>query len=265
MNNSPIGIFDSGVGGLTVWKTLLLNFQKESFIYFADSRHCPYGNKSDQEIIELSIKIVDFLIEKECKLIVIACNTATSAAVKVLREKYTIPIVGIEPAVKPASLLSKTGNIGVLATKGTVNGGHFKTTSEKFTKGTNVITQIGVGLVKQVEEDQIESEHTEVLLRKYIQPMIDHNVDYIVLGCTHYPLLSEQINKITHGNIYLLEPSKAIAKQALKQLKQYNIQAEILNRSTTIYTSGENVSTVKTVLNHLKIDVSEQINVKRYY
>ena len=264
MNNSPIGIFDSGVGGLTVWKTLLLAFPQESFIYFADSKNCPYGNKSDGEIVELSIKIIDFLIERDCKLIIIACNTATSAAVKILREKYTIPIVGIEPAVKPASLLSKTGNVGVLATKGTVNGGHFKATSEKFAKGTNLITQVGIGLVKQVEEDQIDSEETKTLLKRYIQPMIDHNVDYIVLGCTHYPLLSEQINKITNGEIYLLEPSKAIAKQTLKQLKQHNIQGENLSRITVIYTSGENISIIKTVLNQLKVDVSEQIEVKRY-
>ena len=137
MNNNPIGIFDSGVGGLTVWKTLLNTFTNESFIYFADNKNCPYGTKTETEITQLSETIVDFLISKNCKLIIIACNTATSAAIKTLRTKYSIPIIGIEPAIKPASNLTKTGNVGVLATQGTINGEHFKNTSEKFAKNKN--------------------------------------------------------------------------------------------------------------------------------
>ena len=265
MNNNPIGIFDSGVGGLTVWKTLLNEFKQESFIYFADSENCPYGNKPEEVITELSEGIVDFLISKNCKLIVIACNTATSAAIKSLRDKYSIPIIGIEPAIKQASFLSNTGNVGVLATKGTVNGNHFKNTSEKFAKDTNVITQIGYGLVDQVENNLIESEETKELLKKYIEPMIDGEVDYIVLGCTHYPLLSNQINKITGGNISLLEPSEAIAKQVQKKLEEFDLESQLKNRKTLIYTSGNNISTVKTVLDHLKIKETENIEVKRYF
>ena len=265
MNNNPIGIFDSGVGGLTVWKTLLSEFKKESFIYFADSQNCPYGNKSEGEITQLCENIIDFLISKGCKLIVIACNTATSAAIKSLRNKYSIPIIGIEPAIKPASFLSSTGNVGVLATKGTVNGSHFKSTSEKFAKDTNVITQIGFGLVDQVENNLIDTEETRRLLVKYIQPMLDAEVDYIVLGCTHYPLLSNQINDITKGKISLLEPSKAIAKQTLKKIKEFELESEKDNRSTLIYTSGDNTEVVQTVLNQLKIDEIENIEVKRYF
>lgn len=264
MSNNPIGIFDSGVGGLTVWKTLLREFKNESFIYFADSKNCPYGNKSDEEIIKLSCLIVDFLIKEGCKIIVIACNTATSAAVNVLREKYDLPIIGIEPAIKPASILSNTGNVGVLATKGTVNGGHFKSTSEKFAKNTNVITQVGYGLVELVENDLIDSQETKILLLKYIQPMVDNNVDYIVLGCTHYPMLSDEINKITKGKIHLLEPSEAIAKQVGKQLKEHELIGNNSYRKTIIYSSGNNISVLETILSHLKIDASEQIEVKRY-
>lgn len=265
MNNDPIGIFDSGVGGLTVWKTLLKEFKNESFIYFADSKNCPYGNKSEEEITKLSASIIDFLIEKKCKIIVIACNTATSAAINNLRTRYPIPIIGIEPAIKPASILSNTGNVGVLATKGTVNGELFKATSEKFAKNTNVITKVGYGLVDQVENNLINTKETEELLFKYIQPMIDNRVDYIVLGCTHYPLLSDQINKITQNKIHLLEPSEAIAKQTKKQLIQHNLIGNNKSRTTKIYTSGNNLTVVKTVLEQLKINNSEQIEVKRYF
>jgi glutamate racemase len=265
MNDSPIGIFDSGVGGLTVWKTLLDKFQEESFIYFADSKNCPYGNKTEEVITDLSENIIDFLIHKNCKLIVIACNTATSASIKLLRSKYSIPIIGIEPAIKPASFLSITGNVGVLATKGTVNGNHFKNTSEKFAKNTNVITQIGFGLVDQVENNLIDTEETLGLLKKYIEPMIEAQVDYIVLGCTHYPLLTNQINQITGGKINLLEPSEAIAKQTKKKLEEFDLKSQSSKRSTVIYTSGNNLSVVNTVLSNLKIEETEKIEVKRYF
>jgi len=264
VNNNPIGIFDSGVGGLTVWSTLLNRFSKESFIYVSDSKNCPYGNKSDQEIVELSITIVNFLIEKKCKLIVVACNTATSAAIYSLREKYNIPIVGIEPAIKPASLHSKTGNIGVLATKGTVSGNHFKTTTLKFANDKNVITKIGYGLVDQVENNRIDTEETRSLLNKYIEPMLNQNVDYIVLGCTHYPLLIDEINKITKGKVELLEPSEAIANQVKKRLENNHLEADFNIRSTTIYTTGDNLLTIKNVLKQLKINTAENISLKRW-
>lgn len=264
MNNNPIGIFDSGVGGLTVWKTLLGEFRQESFIYFADSKNCPYGNKTEEEIIKLSVAIVDFLISKDCKLIVVACNTATSAAVEYLRANYSIPIIGIEPAIKPASFLTVTGNVGVLATKGTVNGSHFKNTSEKLANDTNLITQIGYGLVDQVENNLIETEETIDLLKKYIQPMLDAKVDYIVLGCTHYPLLTKQINTITGGKVGLLEPSEAIAKQTQKKLEEFGLESHSTERNTLIYTSGDNISVVNTVLYQLQIEEKELIKVKRY-
>jgi len=266
MDNRPIGIFDSGVGGLTVWKTLLKEFPQESFVYFADNKYCPYGTKSDEEITERSEKIVDFLLQKKCKLIVVACNTATSASIHTLRKKYSVPIVGIEPAIKPASKKSKTGSIGVLATQGTVNGNHFKQTSQKYANDKNVIVQIGYGLVDLVEQNKIDSIELKVLLQKYLKPMLEQNVDYIVLGCTHYPLLSNKIRSIVGEKITLLEPSKAIAKQVKVKLIEINGMAENnKHRKTEIYTSGNNFLPIFSVLKQLKMDKNEKIEIKRYF
>ncbi len=265
MNASPIGIFDSGVGGLTVWRKLLEKFPYESFIYFADTKNCPYGIKTDSEIIELSDRIAQFLIKKGCKLIVVACNTATSAAVKFLRSKYNIPVIGIEPAIKPASLLSKTGNIGVLATQSTINGNHFKQTSGKYARDKNVIIQVGYGLVEQVENNQINTLKTQQLIKKYVQPMLKASVDCIVLGCTHYPLLTSVINKeIGDKEIKLLEPSKAVAKQTEVILERYNIKSTARKeRKTVIYTSSSNREGIHNILKLLNVPSGEQVEITK--
>ncbi len=263
MSTRPIGIFDSGVGGLTVWKTLLDAFPNESFVYFADTKNCPYGIKTDEEIIRLSDRITRFLIVKGCKIIVIACNTATSASVRFLRNKYEVPIIGIEPAIKPASLLSKTGNIGVLATQSTINGNHFKQTSGKYAKDKNVIIQVGYGLVEQVENNQINTSKTIQLIQGYIQPMLKADVDYIVLGCTHYPLLSSVIKKeIGDKQIILLEPSEAIAKQVEVILQRHQLKNKSkINRNTVVYTSSFSLNSVKNVLKLLEVPSNESVNI----
>ena len=152
-NNNPIGIFDSGLGGLSVWKEILKLLPKESVIYYADSANCPYGEKPTSQISQLAQKIVDFLLVENCKIIVVACNTATAAAIQDLRTKYQVPIVGMEPAIKPAALRTRTGKVGVLATQGTLNGSLFKQTKEKYAQGVEVFTQIGYGLVELVERE----------------------------------------------------------------------------------------------------------------
>lgn len=253
MNNNPIGVFDSGVGGLTILKTLLECFHKESFIYFADTKNSPYGIKTEQEIQYLSKNIIDFLLLKKCKAIIVACNTATSCAIYYLRKNYDIPIIGIEPAIKPASLLTKTKNIGVLATQGTIKGGHFKSTSKKVPKNINIINQVGIGLVKLIEENKIDSPEMNILLNKYILPMVEKNVDYIVLGCTHYPLLKEKINKITKGKATLIEPSLAVAKHTKTILHNKKLFGNNNNRKSTVYTSGNNIKLIRSVLNKLEI------------
>ncbi|MDX2304689.1 MAG: glutamate racemase [Microscillaceae bacterium] len=240
MNNHPIGIFDSGLGGLSVWQELIKILPQESLIYYADSAHCPYGQKSASEIITLSEHIVDFLLEKGCKIIVVACNTATAAAIHHLREKYEVAFIGMEPAIKPAALNTLTGKVGVLATQGTLNGALFKQTKEKFANGVEVFTQVGYGLVELVENGQYTSQEAENLLREYIQPMIDKQIDQLVLGCTHYPFFIPIIEQITHGEVTIVNASVAVAKRVKDILLDKALQADEGQRPQySFYTSGE--------------------------
>ena len=218
MNTNPIGIFDSGLGGLSVWKEVVKVLPNENIIYYADSANCPYGSKSESEIINLSKRIVDFLIENKCKLVIVACNTATAAAIDYLRANYSIPFVGMEPAVKPASLNSQTKSIAVLATEGTFNGRLYKETSQRFTKDVNLNIKVGENLVDIVENNLINEKSTEIHLRNLIQPLIELNIDHLVLGCTHYPFLIPVLKNILPANVNILDPSPAIAKQAKRIL-----------------------------------------------
>lgn len=187
MNTSPIGIFDSGVGGTSIWREIHKLLPHESTIYLADSKNAPYGPKGKQKIVELSIKNTELLIEKGCKLIVVACNTATTNAIRYLRENYDVPFIGIEPAIKPAALQTKSNAIGILATKGTLSSELFHKTSDLYGNGVTIIEQIGEGLVPLIENGEINSPEMENLLKLYIQPMIAADIDYLVLGCSHYP------------------------------------------------------------------------------
>jgi glutamate racemase len=222
-DKNPIGIFDSGVGGLSIWIKLIGLLKNESFIYYGDSANCPYGVKSPGEIIKLSDNITKFLISKDCKLIVVACNTATAGAIDYLRENYDVPFIGIEPAIKPAALNSITKRIGVLATDGTFNGRLFNETKGKYTNNIDVFIQPGHGLVELVESGEYDSDKALNLLKKYITPMLENNVDQIVLGCTHYPFLSPLIEKITKNRSTIIDPAEAVAKQTKNQLELHNL------------------------------------------
>lgn len=223
MNNGPIGIFDSGVGGLTVWKEVHNLLPEESYIYLADSKNAPYGDKSTPEIIALSTKNVDFLISKGCKLIVVACNTATTNAIKLLRQTYEIPFIGIEPAIKPAALKTSTGSVGVLATKGTLASSLFQKTSKDYGKKIHILEKEGKGLVPLIEAGHIDGKETEELLNSYIQPMLKANIDSLVLGCTHYPLLIPLLRKILPENVEIVDCGRAVAKQTKAVLKHKNL------------------------------------------
>ena len=239
MNNAPIGIFDSGLGGLSVWKQVVRLLPDESIIYYADSGNCPYGYRSEEEVTQLSEQIVQFLIKKNCKLIIIACNTATAAAVSYLRKKYDIPFVGIEPALKPASLATTTGQIGVLATKGTFRGKHYLETRKRHAWYVDVHVQVGDGLVEIVEKGHIETHEARLLLENYLGPMLEKNVDQLVLGCTHYPFLIPLIKEIVDGRMKIIDPSPAVAKQAKVILEEQNLLASSENNSTfSFYTTG---------------------------
>lgn len=213
MNNNPIGIFDSGVGGLSVWDKVSKLLPTEDIIYLADSLNCPYGSKSPEEIIDLSVKNTEFLLSKNCKLVIVACNTATASAIEVLRQKFDVPFVGMEPAVKPAAENTHTGKIGILATKGTFEGRLFKQTSEKYAHHVDQLIQVGEGLVELVESNQTDSTEAFLLLKKYLTPMIEANVDQIVLGCTHYPFLIPAIKQIIPDTIQIIDPAPAIAER----------------------------------------------------
>lgn len=217
-NNKPIGIFDSGIGGTSIWEAIHQLLPNEKTIYLADSKNAPYGQKSKSEIVALSIKNTEFLLEMNCKLIVIACNTATTNAIQELRAKYNIPFIGIEPAIKPAATNSKTQTIGILATQGTLNSELFNKTAEKY-QDTKIIEQVGHGLVQLIENGNINSPEMTQLLHSYLDPMIEANIDYLVLGCSHYPYLIPQIKKILPEHIQIIDSGEAVAKQTQNVLK----------------------------------------------
>ncbi|MBT8304935.1 MAG: glutamate racemase [Bacteroidia bacterium] len=223
MSNKPIGIFDSGVGGTSIWKEIHALLPFENTIYLADSKNAPYGPKGKERIIELSIKNTEFLLERGCKIIVVACNTATTNAIKVLRESYDVPFIGIEPAIKPAALLSKTKVVGILATKGTLSSDLFNKTSDLFASGIEIIEQDGEGIVPLIEEGKLESEEMTDLLKLYLNPMINADIDYLVLGCSHYPYLIPELLKILPNDVKIIDSGEAVAIQTKEILKRNNL------------------------------------------
>lgn len=236
---NPIGLFDSGVGGTSIWKEVHALLPNENTIYLADSKNAPYGLKSKEEILLLSVKNTEFLLNQNCKIIVVACNTATTNAIKELRTKYDVPFIGIEPAIKPAALQSKTQTIGILATKGTLN-------SELFHKSVSnhpdvkIIEQIGHGLVQLIENGDINSPEMEELLRSYLTPMVEKNIDYLVLGCSHYPYLIPQIKKLIPSHIQIIDSGEAVAKQTKRILESLSLINDSDKKSSQIfYTNSE--------------------------
>jgi glutamate racemase len=239
MSTKPIGIFDSGVGGTSIWKEIHVLLPNEHTIYLADSKNAPYGNRTKNEIIDLSIKNTELLIEKGCKLIVVACNTATTNAIKILRENYAIPFIGIEPAIKPAALNTQTKVVGILATKGTLSSELFHKTSDLFSSGIKVIEQVGEGLVEMIEAGNLYSEDMRLLLKNYLQTMIDAKIDYLVLGCTHYPYIIPILLELLPKHVKIIESGEAVARQTKAVLENHNL----LNLQTTknksqFYTNG---------------------------
>ncbi len=236
---NPIGLFDSGVGGTSIWTEVNKLLPHENTIYLADSKNAPYGQKTKEEIIHLSCKNTEFLLNLNSKIIVVACNTATTNAIKVLREKYDIPFIGIEPAIKPAAIHTKTHKIGILATKGTLNSELFHETVSRFTD-IEVMEQIGYGLVDLIENGEINSNKTKQLLKKYLEPMITNKIDYLVLGCSHYPYLIPQIQKILPKNITIIDSGEAVAKQTKLVLEKNNLLNSKINQGKNIFYSNGN-------------------------
>jgi len=217
---APVGVFDSGLGGLSVLRELVRKLPGQKFIYVADSGHCPYGGKSQDEIIARAVAITDFLIARGAKLIVVACNTATIAAVEYLRANYSLNFVGMEPAVKPAVALTQSGIVGVLATGAALAGEKLLRLIDRHAGNVRVITQPCSGLVEQIERGELTTAATRELLARYTQPLLDAGADVLVLGCTHYPFLREQIAEIAGPKVQLIDTGEAVARRAAQLIAE---------------------------------------------
>lgn len=255
INNQPIGLFDSGIGGTSIWSAIHDLMPNEDTIYLADSKNAPYGKKSKEEIIALSIKNTEFLLEMNAKIIVVACNTATTNAIKELRASYKVPFIGIEPAIKPAALNSKTQTIGILATKGTLSSELFNKAVEIY-QDTKIVEQVGYGLVELIENGEINSPEMTKLLHSYLQPMIDANIDYLVLGCSHYPYLIPQIKKIIPQHIQIIDSGEAVAKQTYKILNE-NVGRHSEGKGKATFFTNTNPKVLSDILKN-KYDVIQK-------
>jgi len=225
MSSAPIGIFDSGVGGLSVLREIRRLLPGEDFIYYADSGHCPYGGKSREAIQARAVAITDLLLARGAKLIVVACNTATIAAVEQLRASYPVPFVGMEPAVKPAVALTKSGVVGVLATGAALAGEKFHKLVADHGAGVRMITQPCPGWVEQVEGGDLDGPRTRELVAQYTRPLLVEGADVLVLGCTHYPFLRPRIAELAGPAVALLDTGEAVARQTRRVLERENLLA----------------------------------------
>ena len=253
-NNQPIGLFDSGIGGTSIWSAIHTLLPNESTIYLADSANAPYGEKSKAEILALCKKNTELLLSKGCKLIVVACNTATTNAIKELRALYDVPFIGIEPAIKPAALSSKTQTIGILATKGTLSSELFNKSLEVYAN-TTILEQIGHGLVELIENGQLDSAEIQNKLKSYLEPMIAANMDYLVLGCSHYPYLIPAIKKILPPHIQIIDSGEAVARQTLAVLKE-KVGQHNSDPSTQVFYTNIKPAVLDEILEH-KFTVKE--------
>ena len=211
---------DSGVGGISVLKHIHALLPHENLLYVADSKYAPYGNKTPTEITARCFAVADFLIAQNVKALVVACNTATAAAIDAMREKYPLPIIGMEPAVKPAAEASKNGVVGVLATVGTLKSAQFAALLESYGRNVKVVTQACVGLVECVERGELDTPETKALIRQYTVPLLAEGADTLVLGCTHYPFVKGAIREIVGDKISLIDTGAAVAKQLKRQLEE---------------------------------------------
>jgi len=237
-HRSAIGIFDSGVGGLSVLREIAGRMPCEDLVYLADEAHVPYGSRRLGEIRAFSRAITSFLIEQGARLVVVACNTASAAALQRLREWFDIPIVGMEPAVKPAAERTRSRHVGVIATQATFQGELFSRLLERFAHGTVVHTQVCPGLVERVEAGQLDDPQTEALLRACLQPLLTMGVDSLVLGCTHYPFLLPTILRVVGPGVEVIDPAPAVARQTQRVLEATGRRCQEGKGSVTYFTTG---------------------------
>jgi glutamate racemase len=223
----PVGVFDSGIGGLCVWREIVRQLPRESTVYLADQAHLPYGPRPAAEVRALAEAATAELLERGCKAIVVACNTASAAALKSLRERHPdVPFVGMEPAVKPAALHSRSRVVGVMATPGTLQGGPFAELLQRFATGVKVVQQPCPGLVERIERGEADAPGTEALLRELMAPMLAAGADVVVLACTHYPFALPLIQRIAGDGVRIIDPAPAVARQLGRVLEERGLRAE---------------------------------------
>ena len=243
-----IGIFDSGVGGLSVFREIVRILPEEKYIYWSDNAHCPYGEKSRDYIIDRARAVTSFLIEQGADIIVVACNTATAAAISTLREEFPVPFIGMEPAVKPAAQATRSGVVGVLATAGTLKATKYIDTRAKWARDVKIVEHIGQGSVELVEKGNVSGPEAESIVEKSVRPLIEAAADTIVLGCTHYPFLAETIMKAAGTPVTLIDPAPAVAKH-LMEVMQENGLIRKDGFSMSLHSSGEPGTLEKTYNN----------------
>ncbi len=246
--NAPTGVFDSGVGGLSVLADIRALLPHEDFLYVADSGYAPYGDKPPAYITGRSLTISRFLIAQGAKAIVVACNTATSAAVTTLRSQFTVPIVAMEPAVKPAVATSRSGVIGVLATTRTLASENLAQLKERFGAGTDILLQACPGLVEQVEACDLQGETTRKLLEGFVRPLIQRGADTLVLGCTHYPFLIPLLQDIAGPDVTIIDPGPAVARELRRRLEMRQLLSDSSIPGQTRYWTSTDPDHLKQVV-----------------
>jgi glutamate racemase len=234
-----VGLFDSGVGGLSVWQAVRQALPAHNLTYFADQKYCPYGPRPREEIRALSARITALFIARRCAVIVVACNTASAAALYYLRDAFPdIRFVGMEPAVKPAASRTRSGKIAVLATQGTLEGDLFTHTRDSIARGIQVTTVYPQDWVVRVERGEQDSEATLQSVRRVIEPLLEDGVDEIALGCTHYPFLAPVIVRVAAGRASVLDPSEAVARETVRHVRELDVPPSS-SPTRVFYTSGD--------------------------
>lgn len=263
--SSPIGIFDSGVGGLSVLREIRSAFASEDLLYVADSAFVPYGDKSPQFVEARSVAIAEFLADREAKAIVVACNTATGAAITTLRSRFSVPIVGIEPAVKPAVGKTASGVVAVLATSGTLSSDKFAQLLHRFGGNADILIQPCPGLVEQVETGDLHGGKARALTAKYLLPLLERGADTIILGCTHYSFLAPLIREIAGSGVSIVDPNAAIAHELRRQLESNDLLSPNPRPGTELFWTSGAPDDVKPVISQLwNADVRVRRLPKRY-
>ena len=250
-NTAPVGVFDSGVGGLSVLRSIRDLLPHENLIYVADSAHLPYGEKSRDFVEHRAVAISQFLVSQGVKAIVVACNTATSAAITALRQRFELPIVGVEPALKPAVEKTRCGVVGVLATSGTLHGEKFHQLYERFATRVEVLMQSCPGLVEQVESGELSSARTRALVKRYVAPLLEHGADTLVLGCTHYPFLTPVIQEVAGTSVSVIDPSPAVARELQRRLAEKGLLSEETSGGIVRFWTSASVQTVQGLIRRL--------------